>query len=98
MNRRTVASLLLTTANLLAPMLLLDLRLTGIIDWSWWWIVAPLWLPSSSASSSPAQPCSSASSSLFFGLSAQSRSWSESHRCARYASWPICMLPLQAAG
>ena len=21
------------------------LKLTGVIDWSWWWVVAPLWLP-----------------------------------------------------
>lgn len=23
----------------------LVLKLTGVIDWSWWWITAPLWLP-----------------------------------------------------
>ncbi len=22
---------------------LLVLKLTGVIDWSWWWITAPLW-------------------------------------------------------
>lgn len=21
------------------------LKLTGVIDWSWWWITSPLWLP-----------------------------------------------------
>lgn len=21
------------------------LRLTGQIDWSWWWVLAPTWLP-----------------------------------------------------
>lgn len=21
------------------------LKLTGTIDWSWWWVTAPLWLP-----------------------------------------------------
>jgi ABC-type polysaccharide/polyol phosphate export permease len=21
------------------------LKLTGIIGWSWWWVLAPLWLP-----------------------------------------------------
>ena len=21
------------------------LKLTGVIDWSWWWVTAPLWLP-----------------------------------------------------
>jgi hypothetical protein len=24
----------------------LVLKLTHIIDWSWWWITAPLWIPS----------------------------------------------------
>jgi len=23
----------------------LVLKLTGYIDWSWWWVTAPLWLP-----------------------------------------------------
>ena len=21
------------------------LKLTGYIDWSWWWILSPLWIP-----------------------------------------------------
>lgn len=21
------------------------LKLTGVISWSWWWVLAPLWLP-----------------------------------------------------
>lgn len=25
--------------------LFLGLRLTGHIDWSWWWVTAPLWGP-----------------------------------------------------
>lgn len=25
----------------------LVLKLTGHIDWSWWWITAPLWIPAS---------------------------------------------------
>jgi hypothetical protein len=24
---------------------LLVLKLTGFIDWSWWWVTAPLWVP-----------------------------------------------------
>lgn len=23
----------------------LVLKLVGVIDWSWWWITAPLWVP-----------------------------------------------------
>jgi hypothetical protein len=21
------------------------LKLCGVIDWSWWWVVAPIWIP-----------------------------------------------------
>ena len=23
----------------------LTLKLTGVIDWSWWWMTSPLWIP-----------------------------------------------------
>jgi len=23
----------------------LVLKLTGVIDWSWWWILSPIWIP-----------------------------------------------------
>jgi hypothetical protein len=26
-------------------LLFLGLKLGGVIDWSWWWIFAPLWMP-----------------------------------------------------
>lgn len=25
--------------------LLLTLKLTGVVQWSWWWITLPVWLP-----------------------------------------------------
>lgn len=25
--------------------LFIGLKLAGYIDWSWWWVVAPLWIP-----------------------------------------------------
>ena len=25
--------------------LFLGLKLGGVIDWSWWWVFAPLWIP-----------------------------------------------------
>jgi hypothetical protein len=35
--------------NSLLPTLLLvlfvALKLTGVIGWSWWWVLAPLWVP-----------------------------------------------------
>lgn len=27
----------------------LVLKLTGTIDWSWWWVTSPLWIPSALA-------------------------------------------------
>lgn len=24
---------------------LLAVKLTGVVNWSWWWITAPLWIP-----------------------------------------------------
>ncbi len=26
-------------------LIFMTLKLTGDIDWSWWWITAPLWIP-----------------------------------------------------
>ena len=26
-------------------LIFLTLKLTGVIDWSWWWVTAPLWIP-----------------------------------------------------
>lgn len=26
-------------------MVFLILKLTGTIDWSWWWVTSPLWIP-----------------------------------------------------
>lgn len=26
-------------------LLFLGLKLGGVIDWSWWWVTAPLWIP-----------------------------------------------------
>lgn len=37
-------SRLLTT---LLTVLFIGLKLTNHIDWSWWWVLAPLWIPTS---------------------------------------------------
>jgi len=29
----------------LLGMAFIVLRLCGVIDWSWWWVLAPLWMP-----------------------------------------------------
>ncbi len=28
-----------------AALLFTALKLTGHVDWSWWWVLAPLWVP-----------------------------------------------------
>lgn len=35
-----------TFLSLLA-ILFIGLKLTDCIDWSWWWVLAPLWIPQS---------------------------------------------------
>jgi hypothetical protein len=45
MSRRTLIALALTSSYSLATILLVGLRLAGAIDWSWLWIMSPLWLP-----------------------------------------------------
>lgn len=29
----------------LLTILFITLKLTGVITWSWWWVLAPLWIP-----------------------------------------------------
>ena len=29
----------------LLTILLIGLKLTNYIDWSWWWVLAPIWIP-----------------------------------------------------
>lgn len=29
----------------LLTIVFLILKLTNVIDWSWWWILAPIWMP-----------------------------------------------------
>lgn len=29
----------------LLTLLFIALKLTGVIAWSWWWVLAPIWLP-----------------------------------------------------
>jgi hypothetical protein len=37
--------MVLTSSCSLMTILLILLRSAGAISWSWWWVVAPLWLP-----------------------------------------------------
>lgn len=30
-------------------LIFLVLKLTDVIDWSWWWVTAPVWIPASIA-------------------------------------------------
>ena len=36
------SSSLFTTLLLI---LFIGLKLAGVIDWSWWWVFSPLWIP-----------------------------------------------------
>lgn len=29
----------------LLTVLFVGLKLTGFIDWSWWWVLSPIWIP-----------------------------------------------------
>lgn len=29
----------------LLAILFTGLKLTGLIDWSWWWVLSPIWIP-----------------------------------------------------
>jgi hypothetical protein len=29
----------------LLAILFIGLKLGGVIDWSWWWVLSPLWIP-----------------------------------------------------
>ena len=29
----------------LLTIVFITLKLTGFIDWSWWWVTAPIWIP-----------------------------------------------------
>ena len=29
----------------LLTILFIGLKLTGVISWSWWWVLSPLWIP-----------------------------------------------------
>lgn len=31
--------------NTLLLVLFIALKLTGVIAWSWWWVLSPLWIP-----------------------------------------------------
>ena len=34
-----------TSSSFLLFLVFLVLKLTNVINWSWWWITAPLWVP-----------------------------------------------------
>lgn len=31
--------------DVLAVVFFIVLKLIGVIDWSWWWVLAPVWIP-----------------------------------------------------
>lgn len=43
--RRTRTFISGFSVPLLLLLLLLSLRISGVLLWSWWWITAPIWIP-----------------------------------------------------
>lgn len=41
-NKNTVT---IATPDILLFIVFLVLKLCGVIGWSWWWVCAPLWIP-----------------------------------------------------
>lgn len=44
MSEREIDGYQLNFLDLLG-LLFIGLKLAGSIDWSWWWVLAPLWVP-----------------------------------------------------
>lgn len=42
-NKKTSSGSGITFTGLLT-ILFIGLKLTGFIDWSWWWVVSPIWI------------------------------------------------------
>lgn len=42
---RTTQTVTGTSFLVLLTLLFIALKLTGFIDWSWWWVLAPAWGP-----------------------------------------------------
>jgi hypothetical protein len=34
-----------TSLEMVLFVIFLTLKLAGVIDWSWWWVTSPLWIP-----------------------------------------------------
>lgn len=47
-SRRTTSSSFMGIAFCgLLTITFIILRLCGVIDWSWWWVLSPIWIPAS---------------------------------------------------
>jgi hypothetical protein len=44
-SRSTLGSSVIITLSIV----FVTFKLTGVINWSWWWVTSPLWLPLASA-------------------------------------------------
>ena len=42
--RKMARALAVLGASLLVSILLAVLKVTGVINWSWWWVTFPLWM------------------------------------------------------
>lgn len=47
-SEKTVNTVSVSCGGIFVPLLavlFIYLKLTGVIDWSWWWVLSPLWMP-----------------------------------------------------
>lgn len=44
-NKKTVRVSSGVSLSTVVFIVFLILKLTNVIDWSWWWVTAPLWIP-----------------------------------------------------
>ena len=49
MNERCSTPVAGTPLPVVLFLIFMILKLTNVIDWSWWWVTAPLWIPISIA-------------------------------------------------
>lgn len=45
MSKRTVQVTITWPISLILTFIFVTLKLVGEINWSWWWVFAPIWIP-----------------------------------------------------
>jgi hypothetical protein len=45
MSKKQTTTVISSSLTTILFVVFLTLKLTGNIDWNWWWVTSPLWLP-----------------------------------------------------